>query len=118
MAGSPRKRARKLGLPIPNLGTRPPGNPRARAPARVRAAYAGPMPSFAQMLEAALRRLLTEQDFAGEAKDRIAAARVVADITRSRQPQDPWEELAGKTDEELRAIRDSGAQGSGTPSTQ
>lgn len=65
MAGSPLKRARKMGIPVPNRGDKPPRKPRkstpppAPAPVRARAreaAMQGQAPSYADLEQLGLRR--------------------------------------------------------------
>jgi hypothetical protein len=79
MAGSPRKRARKLGLPLPNAGKSPPRHPRARARAR-----SGPLPSDAQLAATAKRTLLAVMQEGFWDRDRVAAARAILEATKSQ----------------------------------
>jgi hypothetical protein len=92
MAGSPRKRARKLGLPLPNAGDRPPQYPRARARAKV-------LPSDAQLEALAKRTLMQVMEAGEDDKDRVAAARAM--LEARRRAGSPADELDKLSDEDL-----------------
>ena len=89
MAGSPRKRARKLGLPLPNAGDKPPRYPRARA-----RAIGGPLPSDSEIAATAKRELLGIMANGFWDRDRVSAARALLEATKQPTQVNDLEKLS------------------------
>lgn len=75
MPGSPIKRARKMGAPVPNIGDRPPMYPSASRP----------LESDAELNAIAKRVLRDKAEGALEDRDCISAARALAEVTRAQE---------------------------------
>ena len=102
MAGTPKKRARKMGLPIPNSGDKPPsGKPAMYPRARARRWAPADLPSDAELARIAKARLLDVMAD-GEHRDVTAACRAMLEATRqtSKAPND----LEAVSDEELQIL--------------
>lgn len=109
MAGSPRKRARKMGLALPNVGDKPPQWPRARA---------RDLPSDEALARIAKATLLDVMclDTPFAARDRVAAARAILEATRHDRPA--TSELEALSDEELKALASQASETLGSGTTQ
>jgi hypothetical protein len=109
MAGSPIKRLRKAGVPIPNLGARP---PRKAAPNRPRARACAlpdlsrplePDPELAIIGKTVLRNVAELGD---DDRSRVAAARALVEVTRTAEKRniDLSVALLGLNGEELQRL--------------
>lgn len=106
MAGSPIRRARKLGLPLPNRGERPPKN---ASSARARARARGPLPADAELASIGKRVLLEiATDETADPRERVRAAQVLTALVplRTEAPDDDKpDDLARYSLDELRCMR-------------